>query len=281
MLDNIPEEWGPKFQYGGGAATRTHTGPNTIQFTAPAHMMLVMFTPQPGREIALDSDCPMVGMAPVGSFEIIPAQSELFASWGTEKQNLLIALGSDRLSSLAGMEFEDETFELQPTKLGHIDRKAYQLARYMRHEIENQDLAWLENLDALITNFGIHLLRNYSSLRSRPIHRYRGGLAPLVWRRVRDFIQSHLQENLTLEVLASVTELSPSHFARAFKQTSGQSPHQYVIECRLGHAGRLIVETDTPLESVARTAGFSSNSHMTASMKRAWSVTPTVLRNRE
>lgn len=279
MLDSIPEEWGPKFQYGGAAVTRTHTGPNTIQFTAPAHMILVMLTPQPSREIALDSDRRIVGMAPEGSFEIIPNQSELFAGWNTEKRSLLIAVGSERLSTLAGMEFENETFELRPTKLGHIDRKAYQLARYMRHEIDNQDLAWSENLEALITSFSIHLLRNYSSLRSRSIHRFSGGLAPLAWRRVDDFIQTHLQERLTVETVASVAGLSPSHFARAFKQTTGQSPHHYVIECRLTLARSLIMKTDASMEQIALTAGFSSNSHMTALMRRAWNMTPTTLRS--
>src|SRR5690606_21132125 len=151
VLSSIPEAWGPKFQHGGGAVTRTHTGPNEIAFTAPAHMMIVMFNPQPGREIALNSDRRAVGMAPVGSLEIVPDRSELFARWRKEKESLLIGVQPARLAALAGMEFDNETFEFHPPRLGHADRQAHMLACNMRYEIESRELAWRENLDALIT----------------------------------------------------------------------------------------------------------------------------------
>lgn len=279
MLSSIPEAWGPKFQHDGGAVTRTHTGPDTIEFKAPAHMMIIMFNPQPGREIGLNSDRRAIGMAPMGSLEIVPDQSELFARWRKEKQSLLVAVQPERLRDLAGMEFDNETFELHPPTLGHTDRKAHKLACNMRYEIENRELAWRENLDALITAFSIHLLRNYSSLRPSPPRRFTGGMAPSTWRRINDFIHGHLNETLTLKQLAIIAGLSPSQLARAFRQTAGQSPHQYIIGCRLMLARHLIVSTDMPLEKISRTVGFSSNSHMTATMQRAWHKTPTDLRN--
>src|SRR5690606_35675768 len=144
---------------------------------------------------------------------------------------------------------------------------------------ESRELAWRENLDALITAFSIHLLRNYSSLQNRKVRPFIGGLAPSTWRRINDFIHSHLHETLTVTQLAATAGLSPSHFARAFRQTTGQSPHQYIIGCRLTLARDLIVSTDMPLEKIARIAGFSSNSHMTATMRRMWYKTPTDLRN--
>ena len=56
MLNSVPQEWGPKIEHEGIAVARTHTGPNAIEFTAPANMALVMFTPQPRREVGLNSD---------------------------------------------------------------------------------------------------------------------------------------------------------------------------------------------------------------------------------
>lgn len=279
LLSSIPETWGPKVDHDGAAVTRTHTGPNTIEFKAPAHMMIVMFNPQPDREIALNSDCKVVGLAPMASFEIVPDESELFAGWRQEKQSLLVAVESTRLAALAGMEFETETFELHPPKLGHADRRAHEIACNIRYEVENQDLAWRENLDALVTELSIHLLRNYSSLGGRSADRFRGGISSSAWRNVNDFIHAHLHEAVPLKHLAVIAGLSPSHFTRAFRQTTGQSPHQYIIGCRLEFARHLIVSTDMPLKSIARAAGFSSNSHMTATMSRAWHRTPTNLRN--
>ncbi|RDJ19763.1 AraC family transcriptional regulator [Bosea caraganae] len=278
MLRGIPDEWGPKFERDGGAVARTRTGPNAIHFTAPAHMVLVMFTAQPQRQVALNSDKKAIGLAPVGSLEIIPQHSELFARWVVEKQNLLVAVDGTRFERLAGLEFDRDTFELHPPKLGFVDDEAYALARRMRQEVENADLGSEESLDALVTVFSTYLLRNYSSLKGHQPRVFNGGLPPGVWRRVNDFIQGHLSEHLSLERLAAIAHLSPSHFARAFKQTTGQSPHQYVISSRLAHARSLIASSDTPLSQIAMSTGFSSNSHMTAMMRQVWGATPTEFR---
>jgi AraC family transcriptional regulator len=278
MLSGVPDEWGPKFQLDGGAVTRTHTGPNSIHLTASTHMALVLLTAQPQRQVALNSDRKMRGLAPAGALEIVPAQSELFARWIVEKQNLLIAIDPAHLEQLAGMEFDRDTFELRPPKLGFVDAEAHILARWMRREIEAKELGCRESLDAQVTLFSIYLLRNHSSLKGRSTSMFNGGLSPNAWRRVNDFIQSHLTESLPLKRLATVAGLSPSHFARAFKHTTGQSPHQYVIAARLAYARHLIVTTKAPLSEVAQIAGFSSNSHMTVMMKHVLGTMPNQFR---
>lgn len=277
MLSSIPQEWGPKTEHEGIAVARTRTGPNVIEFTAPANMALVMFTPQPKREVGLNSDRRTTGLAPTGSLEIIPAASELFARWIQEKQNLLIAIDPLRLNRLAQAEFDQDSFELFPPKFGSIDRQALDLARFMRWEVENQELGWRESLDALTTVFSIHLLRNYSSISGAPQRYYSGGLSPIALRRIDDYIQCNLQSAVSLERLSTMVGLSPSHFARAFKQSTGTSPHQYIIEARLIRARDLIRNSDMTLSKIAHEAGFSSNSHMTATMRRSWDVTPTRL----
>lgn len=277
MLSSVPDEWGPKYERDGGAATWTLTGPNAISYTAQFHMALVMLTAQPERRIALNSDRPHVGLAPVGSLEIIPASSDLYACWTAEKQSLLVAIDPDRLQRLACLEFENDTFELCPPKLGFIDEKAHALSQWMRQELAAIQFRHDECLDALISLFSIHLLRHYSSLKDHH-QSFTGGLPPGSWRMVNDYIQAHLAEHLSLERLASVVQLSPSHFARAFRQTTGQSPYQYVISARLQHAQNLIATTEARLSDIAKAAGFSSNSHMTALMRRIWGTTPTAFR---
>jgi AraC family transcriptional regulator len=275
MLSNIPDEWGPKFEYDGGTVTRTQTGPNFVHASTASHMALVMFTPQPDRQVALNSDRRTVGMAPVGSIEIVPASSEIFARWTVDKQNLLVALDPARLTRLSGAEFGKETFELHPPNLGTTDKNAHMLAQLTRYELENENTSSTECLDALITVFSIYLLRNYSSLNPPEKSVRAGGLGPAAWRRVNDFIQSNLAETLSIERIAAMVRLSPSHFARSFKQTTGQTLHQYLISARLSCARNLIVSTDTPLIEIAQAVGFSSQSHMTALMRRVWQKTPT------
>jgi AraC family transcriptional regulator len=69
LLRSIPDEWGPKFEACSGAVTRTLTGPNSIKFNAPSHMALVMLTPQPGREVSLNSDRRSQFLAPQGNYQ--------------------------------------------------------------------------------------------------------------------------------------------------------------------------------------------------------------------
>jgi AraC family transcriptional regulator len=279
LLRSIPNSWGPKFGAESGAVTQTRTGPNEIILTTPANLALVMLTPQPNREIALNSDRKSIALAPVGSIEIVPAGSELFARWTVDKENLLLALDPQRLARLAGMEFDNQDFELLPPKIGVVDRKALFLTHLIREEFQRGDAANELCFDGLITLFAAHLLRSYSSLRdNRPEHVLRGGLSPRAWRGVNDYIQDNLSEQLSIAHLAALANLSPSHFLRAFQRTSGQAPHQYIVAQRLALAERLIKATDIPLADVAKSTGFSSNSHMTATMKRQRGLTPTDLR---
>lgn len=274
----IPDAWGPKFGTETGAATLTRVGPSEISFKAPAHMALVMFTPQPDREIGLNSDRRMVIPAPVGTIELVPAEAELFARWPVAKENLLVALHQYQLTELAGLEFQNEAVALQPPKPGFVDRKALLLASLIREELQRGKATNELCFDALITAFAIHLLRNYSALRDRPGRRTNGGLSPRTWRTVADYIHANLSRNLSISGLAEVAGLSPSHFLRAFRQTAGQAPHQYVMAQRLLLAEQLVRTTDMPLAAVAKAAGFSSNSHMTATMKQVRGVAPTNIR---
>src|SRR4029077_19129834 len=64
----------------------------------------------------------------------------------------------------------------------------------------------------------------------------RGGLAPARANRICQYIDSHLQENIALEVLAEIAQLSVHHFARAFRQSLGTPPHNYIVQRRVEHA---------------------------------------------
>lgn len=244
-------------------------------------MALIMFTPQPNREIALNSDRKTITFAPAGTIELVPASSELFARWGVNKENLLIALDHDRLIQLAGAEFQNEEFELRPPKPGFIDKKAFLLANLIREEFHHQEAQNKLNHDALITLFATHLLRNHSSFQDRRDHRHNGGLPPKTWRTLADYIQSNLSQDLSIAQLAKISGLSPSHFLRAFHRTFGQAPHQYIVTQRLILVEHLVKTTDMLLSDVAKATGFSSTSHMTATMKRLKGSTPTDLRREE
>ena len=96
----------------------------------------------------------------------------------------------------------------------------------------------------------------------------RGGLPPGVLRRVGEYIEAHLGDNVSLQVLAGSAGLSMSHFARAFKRSEGVSPHDYLVRRRVQRALELLAETDLPLSAIAHTSGFPDQSHFTRRFRR-------------
>ncbi|ASV84169.1 helix-turn-helix domain protein [Ochrobactrum quorumnocens] len=278
FLNGIPDEWGPKFAGESGVVTHTQTGPNEISFRAPCHMALVMLSPQPVREVSLNTDRKSVFRAPVGAIEIVPENAELFARWTTSKKNILVGLGPDKLNTLAGIEFGEVSFEFCSPASGQVDDKALLLASLIQDELTKGEESNEIYLDSLITVFSTYLLRSYSTLRNRELVLHKGGLSDRSLRDVRDYIRANISDRLSIERLAQVARLSPSHFLRAFRHTVGQSPHQYVLATRLEMAEDLIVTTDMSLSIIAKLTGFSTHSHMSASMRRYKFTTPRALR---
>jgi AraC family transcriptional regulator len=64
-------------------------------------------------------------------------------------------------------------------------------------------------------------------------------------------VSEHLAGEISVEALAEVAGLSPFHFSRVFKQTTGMAPHQFVTRARMLHAQRLIRETSHSLIEIA------------------------------
>jgi AraC family transcriptional regulator len=100
------------------------------------------------------------------------------------------------------------------------------------------------------------------------------GLSPERLRRVRDYVEAHLDADLSLTVLADIACLSPYHFSRSFKETAGVGPQRYVIQRRLERAKTLLRRTQEPLALIAQEAGFADQSHLTSIFRREIGVTP-------
>jgi AraC-like DNA-binding protein len=107
---------------------------------------------------------------------------------------------------------------------------------------------------------------------------HRGGLPPASLKRACAYIESHLAERVSIEQLAAVAVLSVFHFARAFKQSQGTTPHEYIVDRRIAHARALLKETDTPLSEIALVSGFADQSHLARHFKRRVGVSPRAFR---
>jgi len=107
-----------------------------------------------------------------------------------------------------------------------------------------------------------------------PPPRTRGGLPPRALRRVREYVETHLEGNIRIQMLAELVGLSVFHFARAFKQSEGLTPHAFLIQCRVRKAQELLANTNLPLSEIAMASGFSDQSHCTRRFRERVGVTP-------
>jgi AraC family transcriptional regulator len=136
------------------------------------------------------------------------------------------------------------------------------------------DPAYAETLGLLL----LWELRHSLDLKHLPMSPVRGGLTVRQLRRVKDFIDAQISNEITISDLAAVAGLSQYHFIRAFKYTIGLPPYQYVLSERIHRAKGLLSKPDLSLGDVALAAGFSDASQLNRIFRKFVGVTPTAYR---
>ena len=135
--------------------------------------------------------------------------------------------------------------------------------------------------ESLANALAVHLLREHSSLGERAKRRARSadrepkrGLPRSALRKALDYIGDNLASDPCLAGMAAAAGLSPNHFSKLFKRSTGLPPHQYVIRKRTEKAKALLAETDLPVSVVAQDCGFSNQAHLTRHFRRLVGTTP-------
>jgi AraC family transcriptional regulator len=131
---------------------------------------------------------------------------------------------------------------------------------------------------ALTQLFAAHVAEKYTGpAAEKPV--FHGGLPIRQLRKVEDHVRDHLAEEVPVERLAELVELSPFHFSRVFKESTGMSPLQFVVRERITRAQQLIRETSRSLIEIALDVGYTSPSHFAQVFRRVVGVTPTEFRS--
>src|SRR5256712_7079574 len=89
-----------------------------------------------------------------------------------------------------------------------------------------------------------------------------GGLPECRVRRVAQYVQDNLHRQLRLAELSGLVHMSPYHFARLFKQSTGVSPHRFVVQRRIEQAKALLAAESLSIAEIARSLGFRTPSHL-------------------
>ncbi|MCJ8520989.1 AraC family transcriptional regulator [Pseudorhizobium tarimense] len=187
-------------------------------------------------------------------------------------ENIIVSISPDSFAELAGHELGRSDVNLLPTHVT-LDRTALQFAKLIRTELGRHQKANDLCLDSLITLLGIHAIRNYSDA-AKPRATGGRGLSERATKRIEEYLRENFRRKLTVAELAGICDLSPGHFADAFTVTFGTSPHQYVLELRMSFAEQLLTNSDKALAEIAFLSGFSSQSHLTSTLRTHRQRTP-------
>jgi transcriptional regulator GlxA family with amidase domain len=106
----------------------------------------------------------------------------------------------------------------------------------------------------------------------------RGGLVPSAVRRIREYVEANIEFKIELVDLAAIANLSRCHFAHAFKQSLGCTPHRYVMSQRLERARQLLGESALPIAEIALATGFADQSHLSRSFRASFGMSPRAYR---
>jgi AraC family transcriptional regulator len=255
--------------------TRVHV--YTYSFAQPSRD-----TRAPGRDLVVLCDNPARGAA--GVFRAEEARSPILALGGVMVIPAGAAISATGPGGARRLSVCSKTDGLLPADFDPTDRRQLALCGDVRDirvrgamerlaaEAVQPGLAADVLIDALATTLMVDLARYFRRARAEPVAA--GRLAPWQLRRVEELVAASAGKRIAIADLAASVEISPGHFARSFKATTGRTVHRFVEEARLSRAQAMLRETDLPLKQVAGTLGFSGSSSFTLAFRRATGTTP-------
>jgi AraC family transcriptional regulator len=207
-----------------------------------------------------------------GDVVIVPANTWHRTSWNTAGGAIVLGLEPKEFTRTIDEIIERDRIELIP-HFATPDPLVHQIGLALKRALENSGNASRLYAETMTTALMVHLLQYYSA-QQLTIPSYTGGLSKLKLQQVVDYIHTHLDGDLSLKELAAIVQMSAHYFSQLFKQSTGITPHQYVIHCRIERAKELLMQRKLTISDVAKVVGFVDQSHFHRHFKRLVGITP-------
>jgi AraC family transcriptional regulator len=206
-----------------------------------------------------------------GRVDVIPAFLNHSTNWDREVEFSAIAICPTLLNQTTQESMQRE-IELIP-QLAIDDPIIQQLALALKLEIQMGCMSGRLYGELLGTALAARLVQNYAV--SKPAPEFKAnGLPQSQLERVIDYMKANLAQDLSILDLASLTSMSESHFSRAFKQSVGVSPYQYLMQQRVERAKQLLEKRSIAISTIALDCGFANQTHLTKVFRQMTGMTP-------
>jgi AraC family transcriptional regulator len=247
------------------------------EFSGTTTMHMLVLTIQPAEKMDLryegvKRDIPL----PQGSIAMVPAGSTVLWHRQGSIDTLFIYLEPSLVALVAAESFDSDPTRTVVQPVAGLNVPELRSAMLtVDAELRAGGLGGPLMAESLATILTVHLIRHTTGAHRLPLASADGVLPRRKLHTVIEYIMENLEGNPTLEQMASIARVSPYHFTRQFKATTGLPPYQYVIARRVERAQHLLrTDDELSLAEVALRAGFSDQSKFSFHFKRIVGVTP-------
>ena len=204
--------------------------------------------------------------------QVYPADRSYQVGWIGESEFIHCYIDPQNLARTAYESFNPDCLELM-VHFMKSDPLIYQIVLALKTELTTNPSDSCFYAESAATFLSAHLIKQYSTRKS-VFKEYSKRLSPYKLRRATDYIQAHLAEDLSLDAMATEIDMSRFYFCRLFKKSTGITPYQYLIKCRIDRAKILLMQRKLGIADIALEVGFSNQSNFTKHFKRLVGVTP-------
>jgi AraC family transcriptional regulator len=208
---------------------------------------------------------------------LIPSGQPIAIDWSDHAECVHLAVEPTLIARAAAESAYAGRIELKEV-YGKTDALIWQIGLALLTESQAAEPIGRLYAESLANTLAFHLFRHYNVGETGAVASV-GGLTGRRLRLAIDFINAHLADDFTLADIASIVDLSPFHFARAFKRTTGLTPQQYLMQRRIERAKDLLAKDDLSIVEISAQVGFKNQSHFTTFFRRYTSLTPKVWRD--
>jgi AraC family transcriptional regulator len=237
------------------------------------HLIFLHKTAAPVRMIERNDGEPFEGVARPGLLNVLTAGLTSYCRWDAPLSGVRLDIAPEFVQRVAAQTEGIDSSQIAFSNQYRIhDAMLAQFAEWLATETATgaNGRLYAESLANMLV---VHMLRNHGAT-AHVIREPSGGLGRERLARATEFIRANLEGDLSLDDIAGAVHLTPYHFARLFKQSTGTSPHQFVIQQRIELAKQLLKDKQRTIADVAVAVGFADHAHLSRHFKAQTGLTP-------